>query len=410
MTTARPGRRLIVGTLLLLLGWLIGLCPAPAAAHDPSAWGGIYRTRDDGSLWFLANPGRFVTAAIALAISPTDPANMLLATDSGLLRSRNAGRDWEVEAPTLMVGPVFAVAFDHTGQRALAVTATGLFATDDDRLWQPVNVPTDGLPGRHLVRGQHPGEIYLAGRRGLLRSGDWGARWQAVDAGLPDAPIAAMIIAPPPLGSWVVANGSLWRSADTAWETIRQGLPAGRIDTIALDQRRPDRLWVAGADRLFVSTDDGAIWQPYGEPLPDVGTTINGIAIGPDAASLVLTTSRGLYRSLDAANSWELIVDNVPVHLEARPLVSEPGQPTTLYAGFSVMPYEELWLRALRGGSPLAQLDPLNLAGGLALLVLFGLLGGGLLRRLGHHYQSSARAAPTTSSERTDLVLERSAQ
>src|SRR5262245_64414018 len=112
------------------------LVPLSAEAHDPSAWGGLFRSRDHGARWLPVNEGRFIGGALGLAISPADPHHLLLATDSGLLRSRNGGRDWQVEAPAVLAGSVFAVAFDREGVRVLASTALGLFATDDTIAWR----------------------------------------------------------------------------------------------------------------------------------------------------------------------------------------------------------------------------------------------------------------------------------
>src|SRR5262245_55504006 len=108
---------LLGGFCGLLLGPAVG--PPAAVGHDPSAYGGLFRSRDDGATWLPANPGRVVSGAIALAVSPADATHLLLATDSGLLRSRNGGLEWSVEAPTVLVGPVFAVAFAADGRRAL---------------------------------------------------------------------------------------------------------------------------------------------------------------------------------------------------------------------------------------------------------------------------------------------------
>src|SRR5207253_2904422 len=82
--------------LAAFLSAVMLLSPSAARAHNPSAWGGLFRSRDSGVTWFPANAGRFVSGATALAISPTDVNHLLLATDSGLLRSRNGGRDWDL--------------------------------------------------------------------------------------------------------------------------------------------------------------------------------------------------------------------------------------------------------------------------------------------------------------------------
>ncbi len=95
---------------VLLLALLLALWASPAKSHDPSAWGGLFRSRDHGATWVSANRGQIVTGAIGLAISPTDVDHLLLGAESGLLRSRNGGRDWTIEAPAVVLGPVFALA------------------------------------------------------------------------------------------------------------------------------------------------------------------------------------------------------------------------------------------------------------------------------------------------------------
>src|SRR5262249_59526046 len=121
--------------------------------------------------------------------------HLLLATDSGLLRSRNGGRDWQVEAPTLLVGPVFAAAFDADGRQALALTGSGLFR-GDDRGWRPGSAPEGTAPARALVRGMMPGRFYLAGWRALHRSEDGGDSWSSVADGLPAGPVTALAVQP----------------------------------------------------------------------------------------------------------------------------------------------------------------------------------------------------------------------
>ncbi len=77
-----------------------------------------------------------VTGAIGLAISPTDVDHLLLGAESGLLRSRNGGRDWTIEAPAIVLGPVFALTFAADGQRALVSTGLGIFDGEPENSWR----------------------------------------------------------------------------------------------------------------------------------------------------------------------------------------------------------------------------------------------------------------------------------
>jgi hypothetical protein len=74
---------------------------------------------------------------------------------------------------------------------------------------------------------------------------------------------------------------------------------------------------------------------------------------------------------------WKLVEGNLPVHLEAGPLIRDPHDAATLYAGFSLTPYGEVWRRAEQGSNLLSQIDPISLAGGAAFLCL--LVVGGVL-------------------------------
>ena len=149
-------------------------------------------------------------------------------------------------------------------------------------------------------------------------------------------------------------------------------------DALVADLRQPARLWAAGADRVFRSDDAGASWQRIGSTLPAPNTSVRAIAASDE--TIVLTTDRGIYRSTDGALSRTPISDNLPAHLEAGPLVRDPLDPATLYAGFSLTPYPELWRRAGERESPLARLSLSSLAGSTALLILLSLAAVAALR------------------------------
>src|SRR5262245_57175471 len=67
--------------VLMLVG---ALWAGDVLAHEPSAWGGLFRSRDAGGTWLHLTPGSFGSGAMALAVSPVDPNHLMLATDSGV--------------------------------------------------------------------------------------------------------------------------------------------------------------------------------------------------------------------------------------------------------------------------------------------------------------------------------------
>jgi photosystem II stability/assembly factor-like uncharacterized protein len=368
---------------LLLLA--LSVLATAAHAHDPSAWGGMYRSRDHGSTWVSVDAGLFIGGGISLAVSPVDPNHLLYATDTRLLSSANGGRDWKQDGGALLFGPTLAVAFDGDGTGAVASTAAGVFWTSDGLRWRDSGAPAGAAPARAIAFGAAPGRVYLAGARGLFLSVDHGRSWSRTGEGLPEGAVSAVVVAPTPREIvFAVAAGDIWASADGArtWRSASAGLPHAKVEVITADPARPGVVWAVAADRLFSSEDSGATWQAVGQPLAETGTSVRGIAISSDGRSVVLTTHRGVQRSLDGGNSWSLVEGNLPVHLEAGPLIRDPHDAATLYAGFSLTPYGEVWRRADEGNNLLSQIDPVSLAGGAAFLGLIAVGGVLAVRRL----------------------------
>lgn len=382
----------------LLVGCLLLACPA--LAHDPSAWGGMFRTRDAGATWLPVDGGLFIGGAISLAVDPRDPNHLLYATDTRLLRSRNGGRDWVPEQPSVFFGPALAAAFDARGTSAIVATSAGLYRNESGaREWTPVPIPASASPARYVAAGAEAGSYYVAGAQGLYRSLDAGASWQRIGETLPETPASALIVQMRPSETvYAVIQGTVWAAAagGVDWSARSVGLPLGEVEVVALGPRG-EGLWSAAAGRLYVSGDQGQTWTPQGEPLPEAGISIRGIGVSGDGDRIVLATHRGLYRSTDAGHHWGLIESNLPVHLEAGPLVRDPTDPDTLYAGFSLTPYGEIWRRAEQGTSLLALVDPVSLAGGAAFLALLLAAGLLLVRKL-MRLSSSAPGQATTKT------------
>ena len=352
------------------LGLLVGLTLAPCSvgAHDPSAWGGLFRTRDAGATWLALSSGSFVSGAVALTVSPVDPTQLLLATDSGVLSSRNAGRDWTVEAAVL-VGAAFAVVYDWDGARALASGAQAIFRRDGEG-WRAIRAPAGAAPARALTRGAVPGRVYLAGWTGLHRSDDWGTSWVDVSAGLPDDVEALEVRLQGPEVVHAIAGGRLWQSDDAGrqWRLSPVGSPSERVEAVTLDGDALARVWALAGGRLWRSDDGGAGWRAVGGPLPDPRPVARAMAVvGP---AVLVATERGLYQSRDGGDRWDEARGGLPAHLEAGPLVRDPASSTTIYAGFALTPYAELWRRAAEGRGALSRLGPGNLAGAAAFLAL----------------------------------------
>jgi photosystem II stability/assembly factor-like uncharacterized protein len=382
-----------------LLALALVLLATPAQSHDPSAWGGLFRSRDQGATWVSANRGQYLSSAIALAISPIDPDHLLLGTGSGLFRSRNGGRDWVVEAPSVVLGPVFVLGFASDGRSALLSTGLGIFRGDADNNWWQLSAPRGVVPARAIVFSAEANRVYLAGWNGLYRSDDLGASWSRAADGLPDDTATTLFVAPgSPETLYAVVQGQIWASSNGAKGWSRQGLgmPPAEIDALTVDTRLPAQYWATAGGLLFRSDDGGVHWRRVGRPAQEPNTKVSAIAASEEA--IIVATDRGLFRSVDGGDSWTLLIDNLPAHLEAGMLVRDPVDPATLYAGFSLIPYAELWRRSASGEGALARVSLTSLMGGMVLLALLVLGAAAALRWLAPYYRPSTRRAERMQS------------
>ena len=126
---------------------------------------------------------------------------------------------------------------------------------------------------------------------------------------------------------------------------------------------RPGRVYAIAGGQIWERTDGARTWV------------------------VVLATDRGLYRTADGGGHWQLVADNLPAHLEAGALVRDPVDPATLYAGFALTPYPELWRRAAEGGTALDRVDVVSLAGGMVFLALMVLAVAAVIRRVRRYYR-----------------------
>jgi photosystem II stability/assembly factor-like uncharacterized protein len=355
------------------------LLASSASAHDASSYGGVFRSRDLGASWLNADVGLFLNAALVIAVDPRDSSHLLVGTDLGILSSRNGGRSWAPEARDLIIGAVFALAFSPDGELAVCAAASGVFRRDQDG-WLRAEVPGSAIPARALVAGPANHRFYLLGRREFFASED-GGRTYALVPGLREIGDMTALAAIPGsadiLAAVIDGQATISHDGGRTWRGAGLGDAGAPVDTIATDASQPQRIWAAAGSRIVVSNDLGSGWHSVGRSLPEARAKVRGIAASADAATLVVSSDRGIYRSNDGGETWTPKEDNLPIHIEAGPLARDPNDAGVVYAVFSLVPYAEVWRMALEGGNLLARIEPISLVGGFSFCALV-LIGGGL--------------------------------
>jgi photosystem II stability/assembly factor-like uncharacterized protein len=389
--------RLAPAAAFVLAGALLH---AGVLAHDSGLSNGVFRSRDGGATWLQLDAGSFANGALALAVHPTNAHRLLLATDGGLVSSRNGGRDWEIEASDVLRGPAFAVAFDLQGAEAMVSGANALYRFDGNR-WQATPTPAGSAPARVLASGGVAGRAYLAGWTGLHRTDNWGRSWTRVGKEIDAEYVSALAIsANRPDDIHALAGGRVWTSTDGArsWR-VDEGTPQA-ADALAFDRTVPTRLWIVAAGRAYRKHDRASRWEPVGAPIPDPQAKARGIDVQNEA--MVIATDRGVFRSLDAGASWALLSAELPSHAEATLLLRDPHSPATIYAGFSRIGPEQLKSVLLTSDRSFARSDVALLVGAYAGFAVF-LVGVGAIARRMTREDTATKADPEIDDVRAEL-------
>lgn len=324
-------------------------------------------------------------------IDPRNPGTVYANADERLYRTTDAAGHWN----DLGVPSVTILAVDPRNSSTLygANSNTLNKSTDGGLTWSK---PGSGLPGScgpvsasFVIDPGNTNTLYTAcqttnleGGGGLFKSTDGGATWNPASSGLPvvqDSPndpwppsvrVHVLAIDPvhpgtahrpalgrsyrPPalyavIGTFVANGGGLYQSTDGAasWNAVNSSLPGSLfIDSIAVDPRNPNTLYVAGNTGIFRSTDGAASWTRAFNLL-----NVWNVAIDPqDSGTVYALNDRGILKSTDGGGSWSVVSPEAPVYPWAVGwLVVAPveGGPSTIYAGGDARGV----FRSLDGGS-----------------------------------------------------------
>ena len=184
---------------------------------------------------------------------------------------------------------------------------------------------------------------------GLLSS----FRWRSIGPAVASGRIADIAIDPTDRSTWYVAasSGGVWKTtnAGTTWDPIFDDYGSYSIGAIALDPGDHLTLWVGTGenngqrsvgygDGVYKSMDGGRSFRNMGL---ETSLHIGMIAVHPDDSRTVFAAAqgplwaaggeRGLYRTRDAGESWELVLE-IDEHTGVNEVYFDPRNPEVMYA------------------------------------------------------------------------------
>ena len=196
---------------------------------------------------------------------------------------------------------------------------------------------------------------------GVFRSDDGGRSYEAHNSGFEHIWVSTIAEHPTnPSVVFIGSQGGIYKSTDggLTWNEKRAGLPKVKqyghsieICKFAFDPANPDVMFAAegnprqgkgGTGVVWKSVDGGESWKPVGS-FPEK-TYCWDISVNPsDGSRIIISTSRGLFRSEDGGTSWAESNGGLPAHRRTRMLARGTDRPDILYVTLKAAGGETPW-------------------------------------------------------------------
>ena len=259
-----------------------------------SSGGGVWQTDDAGTNWKNISDGFFGGSIGAVAIADSDPNIIYVGTGSADPRGNTSA-------------------------------GHGVYKSDNGgKTWKFIGLPEAGQIGKIRVHPKDANLVYVAAlghifgpnkERGVYRSKDGGANWEAV-LSLSDTTGAISLSMNPHNPREIYAG--MWRAERKPWSMISGSTDGG----------------------VYKTTDGGDTWKKLGGGLPKgmvgkVGITVS--PANPDRVWAILEAEPegGVYRSDDAGKTWKRINKENKLRQRAwyyTHVLADPKDPNTVYA------------------------------------------------------------------------------
>jgi photosystem II stability/assembly factor-like uncharacterized protein len=253
---------------------------ASATLYLGTADGHVFASNDRASRWQLRGrvgnrPDAVVTR---LVVDGQDPNQLLAAVwyreaaeDGGVFRSDDGGRSWRSSGLEGEAVRALEAAPSNSAER-LAGTRTGVFRSLDRGVtWQRIS-PAGDPELRNVdsiaIDPRDPEVIYAGTYHLPWRTKDGGRSWQPVIAGIiDDSDIMSLRLdATNPDRLYMSACSGIYRSENQGAEwTKLQGIPyaARRTQTIVQDTRNPKIFYAGTTEGAWVTRDAGETWARF---------------------------------------------------------------------------------------------------------------------------------------------------
>ncbi|MEZ4438318.1 MAG: MYXO-CTERM sorting domain-containing protein [Polyangiaceae bacterium] len=296
---------------------------------------------DGGTTWTAAAQGLVERWPTQLEVAASKV--LLGGRHGGVHRSLDGATSWTHVGDGLLGAFVASTALTSTGM-VVSAEGAGLFRSSDGASWTRSSQGLPSMDVHALAASPTSADVVFAGTAGagVFRSADGGQTWSASSTGAADVTVHTLAIDPAApstmyLGTdqrhLVAGEPHLYKSLDggQSWSALEPGVIDGEINALLVAE---GRLFAAtGDDGLWVSADGGQSFAPANQGADTYGQYLLSLAYQPLSGRLFQGQhGGGLGRSDDLGAHW-LVSDQGLPGFWLSALRPHPTDPNVLYVG-----------------------------------------------------------------------------
>jgi photosystem II stability/assembly factor-like uncharacterized protein len=300
-------------------------------------------------LLMLTACGNQDDAVVSIALHPTNPKILYVATNEAVHKTRDGGRSWE-QFPSFSARRVTTISIDPKLPATIYAGTMGdavYKSPDGGQHWLPHNVGLKehvSFVNQFVFHPMNTETIYLATTVGAFVTTDGGREWEERMAGMKEVHIVVSLAMDPTNARVLYAGttGGAYRTKDggTSWQKVNRGLipdevlnaaMALGINTLIVDPVHASTVYAGTTNGLFRTTNRADVWERIGQSMPD--QFVSSILIHPSHPEILYIGGRaGVLKSLDGGHTW--IPKNQGLNtLNIRTLAISLHDPQLIYAG-----------------------------------------------------------------------------
>ncbi|MCU0644828.1 MAG: hypothetical protein MUC94_11265 [bacterium] len=288
------------------------------AANPPT---GLYRYDGDTTWTHLGwkNARNF-----GIAVDPSNPSYLFLASGNGALRSLDGGQNWKITTDWRMTEILDIVMAPQNTDQVYLASAYGIWrTTDQGETWMPAS---QGLKPTFVqtiaVDRSTPDRILAGGEGGLFESIDGAENW--TKSNIENTIILDLAQSPSAPQYWIAGteDKGVLLSADNgkSWKFAAGKIASQTIYAVAFNPGDPKRMAAGGFQTgVFISSDGGNSWSQHKKGLSSLDIHAlafdleksNRIWIGTLGAGMFFSDDLGIiwtFAGLRGSDVWDMMI------------------------------------------------------------------------------------------------------